>query len=369
MSLRKLVTAFLSRFRLPLSSSQELAQKVNQGCPEWMAEAIKRDLTPFRNLTLSLKKMTEEFLNIPLEYTIVKFQISENRVFVEQHFPGDIDGRIKTYKNKLQKLCSTFRMPNLTFFICIHDGLYRHFVECLSSDFPLFGMSKDYRDQGILMPDYQSLTEKYQVLKGLNIDITNYTMSWRKKIPMLIWRGSTMQNALDSSTCYLTQENLQLFNRVRLCELSRDFPHLINAKFTSLVNGGEFLPYIQSLEGRRMSYLKQIRHKYQMLIDGNASSYNASGWRFFADSLVFKPDSNMVQWYFSALKPFEHYLPVKTNLEDLVEKVQWARKHDAEAERVAHNGCEFARNFLKAINGEVYLYYLLQEYSRLNFIE
>jgi hypothetical protein len=131
-------------------------------------------------------------------------------------------------------------MPNLTFFICIHDGLYHEIVERLSSDFPLFGMSKDYRDQGILMPDYQSLTEKYQVLKDLNIDITNYTMSWRKKIPMLIWRGSTMQLALDRSTCYLTQENLQLFNRVRLCELSRDFPHLINAKFTRLVNGGEF---------------------------------------------------------------------------------------------------------------------------------
>jgi hypothetical protein len=72
MSLGKLVTAFLSLFCLPLSSSQELAQKVNQGCPEWMAEAIKRELTPFRNVTLSLKKMTEEFLNTPPEHNHCK---------------------------------------------------------------------------------------------------------------------------------------------------------------------------------------------------------------------------------------------------------------------------------------------------------
>jgi len=44
------------------------------------------------------------------------------------------------------------------------------------------------------------------------------------------------------------------------------------------------------------------------------------------------------------LLPWKHYIPISTDFNDLLDKVQWALNHDDMASRIAYAGFEFALN-------------------------
>lgn len=46
------------------------------------------------------------------------------------------------------------------------------------------------------------------------------------------------------------------------------------------------------------------------------------------DSVVLKQDSIYYEHFYNELQPWEHYVPVRADLGDLLEKIQWAREHD-----------------------------------------
>jgi hypothetical protein len=48
------------------------------------------------------------------------------------------------------------------------------------------------------------------------------------------------------------------------------------------------------------------------------------------------------QWYYSNLKPWTHYVPVKANLSDLHEQIDWCRTNTEECKRIAAMGQAFA---------------------------
>ena len=231
------------------------------------------------------------------------------------------------------------------------------FVMCKKKDAPSL----------ILIPDFEALTGKYQVLK--NKDVTKHHIGWESKKAQLIWRGSTAQKDLYDSCELMTSENFHLYSRVKLCELSRDYPHLLNAKFTCFVQGAESIPCLSEFRGEYISFEEQFHYKYHLFIDGNAAPYSASGWKFFTNSLIFKPESVWVQWYFNALKPFVHYVPVKKDLSDLADKIIWAQVSDEKAKKIAGNARAFARKNITVTENLAYFYFLLEKYSQLNFIK
>lgn len=48
------------------------------------------------------------------------------------------------------------------------------------------------------------------------------------------------------------------------------------------------------------------------------------------DSVVLKQDSAYYEHFYNELQAWEHYIPIRADLGDLLEKVQWARDHDEE---------------------------------------
>ena len=50
------------------------------------------------------------------------------------------------------------------------------------------------------------------------------------------------------------------------------------------------------------------------------------------------------QWYYDRLRPYEHYIPIKADLSDFFEQVEWGRSHLKECEEVARNGQLLARS-------------------------
>lgn len=48
------------------------------------------------------------------------------------------------------------------------------------------------------------------------------------------------------------------------------------------------------------------------------------------DSVVLKQDSRYYEHFYNELRPWDHYIPIRADLGDLLEKIQWAREHDEE---------------------------------------
>ncbi|XP_045412613.1 protein O-glucosyltransferase 3 isoform X2 [Lemur catta] len=104
------------------------------------------------------------------------------------------------------------------------------------------------------------------------------------------------------------------------------------------------------------------KYKYQVNVDGTVAAYRYP-YLMLGDSLVLKQDSPYYEHFYLALKPWKHYVPVKRNLSDLLEKVKWAKENDEEAKKIAKEGQLTARDLLQPHRLYCYYYRVLQKYA------
>jgi len=106
---------------------------------------------------------------------------------------------------------------------------------------------------------------------------------------------------------------------------------------------------------------EHVKHKYIFILDGNCIA-SAHQWVFASGSvpiMVTHPDNDY--WFKKYLKPGYHYVPVKYDLSDLKEKIEWLVSNDIAAKRIANNAMEFARTILSS---EFQHGYLMKEIRR-----
>lgn len=77
-----------------------------------------------------------------------------------------------------------------------------------------------------------------------------------------------------------------------------------------------------------------MQHKYQINIDGTVAAYRLP-YLLVGDSVVLKQDSIYYEHFYNELQPWKHYIPVKSNLSDLLEKLKWAKDNDEEVRSVS----------------------------------
>lgn len=348
---------FYAILAFPLLGSAFDVKTTELDLPTWAKTQIETDFKPFEKKSISAFQIEQLYQQKATEWLLVKFKISNNQISAESKIPGDhfADSRINSYLRSLEKLSLSIRLPDMTFLLSIADGL--SFSNYTSEKVPILVMSKHREGtNGILIPDFDVLANGFQVLK--RGDITQIHHPWDWKAPIMIWRGSTAYWGISQ-----TESNLDENLRIKLCTFSEAYPHLIDAKFTIFAQGAEGIPSLLRFLGNRISFEKQMGYKYHILIDGNACSYSASGWKLFTNSLLFKPNSPWIQWYYNDLKPWIHYVPVRADLSDLIEKIQWALAHDLEAKLIAENTRTFALEHISEPMNLAYLYAVLIWYN------
>lgn len=106
-----------------------------------------------------------------------------------------------------------------------------------------------------------------------------------------------------------------------------------------------------------------FQYKYQLNLDGTVAAYRFP-YLLAGGSLVMKQESQYYEYFYNELEENYHYISVKRNLEDLVEKIQWAKEHEQEAHKIAKNGQKFANDRL--LPQQIFCYYahLLNEFSK-----
>jgi hypothetical protein len=250
-------------------------------------------------------------------------------------------------------------LPNLTFEIYLGDGFagWRNTAEV-----PIF-MFSSHRllDKNfLLLPDPLTMSSsgdlRAQVLKG------NQAHQWEHKIETAFWRGSTTGN-------WLTLQNHERNLRFRLLELSRRFPEVIDAGFTSIHDSCE--PALATL-ARERDYMRpwtsisdHLGYKYLVLLDGFTSPWARDFWCLHSNSVVLKQMSDIQGWFYPLLQANVHYLPVAGDLSDLRNVVLNARRNDAGAKQISANGRAFAAQVLSDKSVFDYTKELLIHYARL----
>ncbi|KAK4054576.1 Protein O-glucosyltransferase 2 [Microbotryomycetes sp. JL201] len=119
-----------------------------------------------------------------------------------------------------------------------------------------------------------------------------------------------------------------------------------------------------------MSADEQNEYKYVIDVDGN-------GWsgRFHrlmtSKSLVLK-STIFPEWYADRIQPWLHYVPIAPDYSDLWAAMAFFKgdlagrgAHDAMAKEIAYNGRQWAAEFWRWEDMQVYLYRLLLEYARI----
>lgn len=169
---------------------------------------------------------------------------------------------------------------------------------------------------------------------------------WEKKRDFAIWRGGCNRK-----------------ERIELCRLSKQFPQYLDAKF-SLPSENPLIEE-EGLMGQFVSWDALLECKFLPMVDGYMTAAPALQWRLLSNSLAFKPDSNEIQWFYRALSPFVHYVPVRQDLSDLIEKLDWAKNHDDASKQIAMDATDFALNNLMYEDVLCYFTKVLKRYGSL----
>ncbi len=90
-----------------------------------------------------------------------------------------------------------------------------------------------------------------------------------------------------------------------------------------------------------VSLKDQTKYKYLIDVQGNGYSGRAK-MQLFSGRPLFLADRALKEWFYEDLKPYEHYIPVKEDLSDLISQLNWAEAHERDAKLIGLNAQKFA---------------------------
>ncbi len=129
-----------------------------------------------------------------------------------------------------------------------------------------------------------------------------------------------------------------------------------NIKFASVNVNGKKVPASESEEylhlaklgiaviGERVDMTTQASYRYHIdLGGGGGTTWTGTIEKLAMPGVLFHHVTPTKDWFHDLLVPWEHYIPVETDLSDLRKKFEWAETHPVEAKQIAEQGTAFAR--------------------------
>ncbi|MDB5392570.1 MAG: hypothetical protein JWM91_76 [Rhodospirillales bacterium] len=159
---------------------------------------------------------------------------------------------------------------------------------------------------------------------------------WSERHKIGFWRGATTGDEVGDG-------NWEMLDRVRLCRIAANHPTLFDAGLAGVVQLNEADTAAVNASGLVRNFVPEtqlIEYRYQIDIDGNTNSWPGLFQKLLTGSPVLKVASRHGhrQWYYDRLVPWQNFVPVASDISDLVEKLNWLIRHDAEAQRIGAAG-------------------------------
>ncbi len=332
---------------------QEFVRKIEQAAfPDWMMEQIQEDLMPFRGKKIGLEEIQSLIAENPGSSFLV-CSIKDGKVYWTSHLVGTSqDFRAERWIRGMNQLAQCICLPDVTCLIYIGEAF------CGESPVPVFSWCKhsEWSPATVSIPDDEAFCGNEAFLREVETGISRYP--WRRKRNQAFWRGISVGGW-----------GFEFMPRMKLAELSVEYPSLIDAKFTMIIQkehvNSKKLAKLLSYFGSEVPVSEHLQRKYQLLPDGFVSSFSRGYWEMFSQCAIFKQRSPWSQWFYRALQPYEHYIPYEADGSDLVEKLEWAMQNDDVVRMIARQANDFAHNNLKRSDVMLYVYLLLSEYAQM----
>ena len=309
----------------------------------WIEKAVAREFAFYEKRGISLEAIEKTWQRVQRNPEFCRYKIIDSKVF----------GTASKIKNLLEELVKNYSIPDVDFIYFNQDRIKKSFTKrkALQNGAPVLVSAKEASlSQFILFSDwlYDPTAEESgwnALAKMINEHFEKWP--WNEKIERLFWRGAPFDGnhfGMYRFNCW------KEIPRGTLVYLSRVDSEHIDAAFSSYPPGclredperclREMGP--QSF----VPVLDQLQYKYHLIIDGVTCTYPATHWKLLSGSLTFKQASRDIMYFYPEMIPWKHYIPVRADLSDLIEKIEWAKNHDEIAHAIAQNGREFALTHL-----------------------
>ncbi|KAM6945547.1 protein O-glucosyltransferase 1 [Aplochiton taeniatus] len=146
--------------------------------------------------------------------------------------------------------------------------------------------------------------------------------------------------------------------------LSRELPDLVDAEYTKNQAWKSEKDTLGKPPAKEIPLVDHCQFKYLFNFRGVAASFRFKHL-FLCGSLVFHVGEEWQEFFYPQLRPWLHYIPVKQDLSDLRELLQFVKENDAIAQEIAMRGQRFILDHLRMEDVSCYWEKLLNEFSGL----
>jgi len=161
---------------------------------------------------------------------------------------------------------------------------------------------------------------------------------WSRRTDAIVFRGSTTGN--DSEAL---DERLALaLPRTRALVALRESGLPADAAFSSVVQAApgkqESIEAVMSergILGQKMPLGAMVNYRYQLMIDGNHGAWSGHVWKLLSGSVNLWVRSSARNWFDGSFEPGTHYIPVRSDGLDLVDRYSAIREDAPMARRIA----------------------------------
>jgi hypothetical protein len=235
-------------------------------------------------------------------------------------------------------------MPMGGMFVWLEDGIWASDQQRIA---PIFAFCKKQDDHySLLMPDPAFIGSHGYRDQRAEIDEIYQCTPWNRRKKTAFWRGA------GSGLTYF-QDRWREAPRIKLCTIANELgSDILDAKITKVVtyDSNSAATEIEHLGilSEPVPFNDFLNYRYVIDVDGESCAWQSFFLKLCSGSTVIKVMSDNEQWYYSRLRPWEHFIPVRPDLSDLEGVLKWVYAHDDACETIAYN----AREVMKTITYE-----------------
>jgi hypothetical protein len=319
------------------------------------------------NLTNKLNKTNYKFNPYKLNFN-PNFWYANNCILRYENPINEGDNNYAQLKSMFLELCAERHLPDIEFFVNRRDFpiLTRNMTEPYYHIFgdnvplkshkfdkyiPILSMCSSDKFADVAIPtfeDWARIKSEEGVFfppKCRNYKF-NFNLKWKEKKSMAVFRGS------NTGCGYNTNNNI----RLKLAKLGLSYPLLLNVGITNWNlrirknKDSEYLqiPDIEQLQlVDKLTPQQQSNYKYLINVDGHVSAFRLSlELSMGCCILLVESAEKWKMWFSDMLEPYVHYVPIKSDLSDLIDQINWCKKHDEECQKIAQNSLNFYNKYL-----------------------
>lgn len=281
-----------------------------------------------------------------------------NNCLIRNEFPvNEGDCNMGNIKNMLEELCNEREVPDSEFFLNRRDFplLTRDGTEAYNNIWgsrtkplvshlydkyiPILSMVTSDRYADIPIPTHNDwsrvqASQGKWFPRGRVDEPIDQEVNWEDKVETAVFRGASTGEGVTLATNMRLKAAAISENK----EVDTDGVLFLDAGITKwnlrprkLENSSR----LQTIDVKDtgltlvdwMSFKDQMKYKYILHIDGHVSAFRLTS-ELGSGSVVLKVESEWTMWFSHLLKPYVHYVPVKSDLSDLIDQVKWCKQND-----------------------------------------